>query len=139
MFLSHQRVYRPIETNNRYMSSMNTPNGWEELSENEYSSTVAFFKGGGKCVVEIDNATRGDEVLIWQGVSELVEEGEGAPYERTVFEGFDNDEVPDGADYLIEVHKNGQDRPVNHRFGMDLSDARDIAFEEMEKLNSGTL
>lgn len=121
----------------KYYSYMRkTPNGWNELSEDTYSSTVAFFKGGGKCVVSLENATRGDEVLIWQGVPKLIENDE-EPYEITVFDGFDEDEVPDGADYIVETHKSNQEGSVNIEFAMDIMEARETAIQEMQNVNTG--
>lgn len=47
---------------------MITPNGWRELDESENSSTVVFFKGGGRCVTEVAEAHCGDEFIIWKEV-----------------------------------------------------------------------
>lgn len=111
--------------------------GWEDLGEDDRNSTVAFFKGGARCVVETNGAERGDEVLIWQGVPKLVEEGEDAPYEITVFDGYDEDEVPDGADYIVTTLKNDRDAPVNGRFVQNIGEARDAAREEVQKVTNG--
>lgn len=109
-------------------------NGWEDLDEDDRHSTVAFFKGGARCVVDIDGAEHGDEVLIWHGTSELVEDSTGTYHEVTVIEGYD--EIPDGTDYVIEVLKNNSDKPVNARFASDIEEAREKAREEVEKISN---
>lgn len=110
-------------------------NGWEDIGEDEKHSTIAFFKGGARCVVEIDDAEKGDEVLIWQGVPELVEDGTGTAHEVTVFEGYE--EVPDGADYVVETMKNDKRAAVNGRFAQDLEEAKEIAREEVQNVSDG--
>lgn len=110
-------------------------NGWENVDEDERHSTIAFFKGGAQCVVEIDESEKGDEVLIWQGVPELIEDGTGTAHEVTVFEGYD--EVPDGADYVIETLKHHSPAAVNGRFAQDLDEAKKIAREEVQKVADG--
>lgn len=115
---------------------MNVPNGWRELDESENSSTVATFRGGGRCVSSDSGANQGDEVLIWEGTTRLVEEGENAPYEETVFEGFD-DEIPEGAEYLVEVRQDNETVPVNNVFAETLSGAQQEAEQEMDNLEAG--
>jgi hypothetical protein len=112
--------------------------GWQDISSDsdEYHSTVAFFSGGAKCVVDMGCSERGDEVLIWQGVPKLVEEDDEA-YELTVFEGYEEEEVPEGSDYLVTVVKNGNEVPVNSEFAQDIESAKDIAREEVENVFDG--
>lgn len=109
-----------------------TSDGWVSLDDDEYSSTVAFFTGGVKCVVPTGNAERGDEILIWQGVPELIEDGTGTPHEVTVFEGYD--EVPDSAEYAIETLPENSETPTNTEFAENLDEAITLVEREMTRV-----
>lgn len=106
--------------------------GWKRLDESDVSSMVAKGVEGYRCVGFRADATVGDEVLIWQGIPERVTDENGDMYERTAFDGYDQNDVPDGADYAVEVHPvTGVDQT---RFAQNLTHARSVAREEIERL-----
>lgn len=119
--------------------------GWEAIGTDEHDSTVATFVGGARCVVPTKQETRDDIVHIWQGVHELVEPEDGEPYETFYFEGYDEDEVPDDAMYVVQFHPENKDGinsevvTLGSAFAANYGEAIDIAQNFIEQRKDGSL
>lgn len=117
------------------MIEINTPQGWLECDESDYHSTVGYFAGGIRCSVPTDNESRGDEIVVWRGVTEVGEDENGEPYERKVFDVPRDKEVPDDASYLIEVRASDVKKP-KILFAKDMEDAEEKVLRETEILKN---
>lgn len=109
--------------------NLNTPDGWQELSADARDSTIAYFKGGAECKVEIGAADMGDEVLIWHGVED--------PPDEFHLESHLGNDIPSDAEYLIEVKNKGT--LVRERFAKSSEAARERANEELQRLHNGDI
>lgn len=117
------------------MIEINTPSGWEDYGKSDLDSTVAYFEGGIRCAVPTDNEERGDEILVWRGVTEVREDENGEPYERQVFDVPRDKEVPDDASYLIEARASDVKKP-KILFAKDIEDAEEKVLREAEILKN---
>lgn len=94
---------------------------WQEMDDDAASSTIAWFKTGAKCVTTTDDETRGEQVLIWQGVETNDGQDIHVPSHHTQTES-----VPDDAEYVIEcLNENGN--LTNEYFESSYEDALEVA------------
>ena len=107
---------------------IHTENGWNALERDERSSTISYFVGGAECVVNIGEAPVGSEVLVWLGV-----EAEDGSYDLTSHLG---NEVPEDAQYIIEVHR---EELVDEVFATSRAEAFGKASEQISQLHAGQI
>lgn len=78
--------------------------GWNRISEISRTSDISNFKGG----VEKDSI----EILIWEGVmtvDDTVAGGGSSKWEEiVVLEGHTDSNIPEWANYIIEVKEDGE-------------------------------
>lgn len=109
--------------------------GWQVIQTDERDSTVATFAGGAKCVVPTAEDERDDEILIWQGVSELHETAAKNVHKVFIFEGYED--IPHGAMYVVQLHPTGDDSTVAHEFAKSHDEAVDIVMDFIEQRKDG--
>lgn len=95
------------------------PNYWRELEKDERSSNVAYFIGGGKCVVDTPRTTPGEEVLIWQGEEQL----DGSFHIESHMSG---QTPPEDTKFIIE-HMNPDSTIAGEKYATTKEEAIDIA------------
>lgn len=117
------------------LNRIDSASGWEVIDTDDRDSTVATFAGGANCVVPTADDERGDEILIWQGVSELHETSAKNVHEVFIFEGYED--IPHGAMYVVQFHPNGDDSVVAHEFAQSHDEAVDIVLEFIEQRKGG--
>jgi len=90
------------------------PDGWVGLEEDAASSTIAYFCGGFESETTSGKAQLGDRVHAWRGI----EQDDGSI--RIV--GHQHDEVPEDAQYAVEVIQDGAAGVVCEAFATDQED-----------------